>query len=52
MQIIEIKALENGAHNNQTSSAITAPPPGWAEIPAGMAVPDKDDRRGRARAGT
>ena len=33
-------ALENGAHNNQTSSAITAPPPGWAEIPAGMAVPE------------
>lgn len=35
MQIIEIKALENGAHNNQTSSAITAPPPGWAEVPCG-----------------
>lgn len=40
MQIIEIKALENGAHNNQTSSAITAPPSGWAEVPAGMAVPE------------
>ena len=40
MQIIEIEALDNGAHNNQTSSAITAPPPGWAEIPAGMAVPE------------
>lgn len=40
MQIIEITPLDNGAHNNQTSSAITAPPPGWAEIPAGMAVPD------------
>jgi len=40
MQIIEIKALENGAHNNQTSDAITSPPPGWAEIPAGMAVPE------------
>lgn len=40
MKIIEIAALENGAHNNQTSSAITAPPPGWAEIPAGMAVPE------------
>ena len=39
MQIIEIKALDNGAHNNQTSDAITAPPPGWAEIPAGMEVP-------------
>lgn len=40
MQIIEIKALDNGAHNNQTSSAITAPPPGWAVIPEGMAVPE------------
>lgn len=40
MQIIEIAALENGAHNNQTSNAITSPPPGWAEIPAGMAVPE------------
>lgn len=40
MKIIEIKALENGAHNNQTSNAITSPPPGWAEIPAGMAVPE------------
>lgn len=39
MQIIEIKVLDNGAHNNQTSNAITAPPPGWAEIPAGMEVP-------------
>lgn len=40
MKVIEIKALENGAHNNQTSSAITAPPPGWAEIPAGMEIPE------------
>ena len=40
MQIIEIAALDNGAHNNQTSNAITSPPPGWAEIPAGMAVPE------------
>ena len=40
MQIIEIKALENGAHNNQTSSAIKAPLPGWAEIPAGMKIPE------------
>ena len=40
MQIIEIAPLDNGAHNNQTSSAITSPPPGWAEIPAGMAVPE------------
>lgn len=40
MKIIEIKALENGAHNNQTSNAITSPPSGWAEVPAGMAVPE------------
>lgn len=40
MQIIEIKALENGAHSNQTSSAIKAPPPGWAKIPAGMKIPE------------
>lgn len=40
MQIIEIAALENGAHSNQASSAIKAPPPGWAEIPAGMKIPE------------
>ena len=40
MQIIEIKALENGAHNNQTSAAITSPPLGWAEVPAGMKIPE------------
>ena len=40
MQIIEIKALENGAHNNQTSNAITAPPPGWAVVPEGMELPE------------
>lgn len=40
MQIIEIEALENGAHSNQTSDAIKAPPPGWAEIPAGMKIPE------------
>lgn len=39
MKIIKIKALENGAHSNQTSDAITSPPPGWAEIPAGMEIP-------------
>ena len=40
MRIIEITPLDNGAHNNQTSNAIMTPPPGWAEIPAGMAVPE------------
>lgn len=40
MQIIEITPLDNGAHNNQTSNAIMTPPPGWAEIPAGMEIPE------------
>mgnify|MGYP000037397650 FL=1 len=40
MQIVEVKSLGNGAHDNQNSDAITTPPPGWAEIPAGMAVPE------------
>lgn len=40
MQIIEIAPLDNGAHNNQTSDAITSPPSGWAEIPAGMEIPE------------
>ena len=40
MQIIEITPLSNGAHNNQTSSAIKAPPPGWAVVPKGMEIPE------------
>ena len=40
MQIIEIKALENGAHSNQTSDAITSPPPGWAVVPDEMELPE------------
>ena len=35
MKIIEIKALENGAHRNQTSD-IAAIPEGWAVIPEDM----------------
>lgn len=34
MQMIEIKALENGAHNNQTWHGFL--PDGWALIPDGM----------------
>lgn len=35
MKIIEITALENGAHRNQTSTMRTVPD-GWAVIPDGM----------------
>ena len=39
MRIIEIQALPNGAHRNQTTSS-TAIPTGWAEIPADVAIPE------------
>lgn len=39
MRIIEIQALENGAHRNQTTTATTIPT-GWAEIPADVAIPE------------
>lgn len=32
MRIVEIKSLDNGAHNNQTSSAVIPVPDGWAVI--------------------
>lgn len=35
MRIIEITALDNGAHRNQTGSFSTVPE-GWAVIPEGM----------------
>ena len=35
MKIIEIKALENGAHRNQTSDILVIPE-GWAVIPEDM----------------
>lgn len=38
MQIIEIAALENGAHNNQTYHGVL--PEGWAIIPDGMETPN------------
>lgn len=38
MRIIEIQALINGAHRNQTGN-FPAIPDGWAEIPADMAIP-------------
>lgn len=39
MKIIEIQALDNGAHRNQTTTS-TAIPMGWAEIPADVAIPE------------
>lgn len=39
MIIIEIQALYNGAHRNQTTTS-TAIPTGWAEIPADVAIPE------------
>ena len=39
MRIIEIKALENGAHRNQSGDFIAAPE-GWAIIPADMEIPE------------
>lgn len=39
MKIIEIQALPNGAHRNQTTSS-AAIPTGWAEIPANLAIPE------------
>lgn len=39
MKLIEIQALSNGAHRNQTGN-FPAIPTGWAEIPADMAIPE------------
>ncbi len=39
MTIIEIQALPNGAHRNQTVSGAVVVPDGWAVIPADMAIP-------------
>ena len=38
MLIIEITALENGAHRNQTGTFRTIPD-GWAVVPEGMDIP-------------
>ena len=40
MKLIEIAALDNGAHRNQTVSSVLPVPPGWAVIPDGMAIPE------------
>lgn len=39
MKIIEIQALDNGAHHNQTTTSTTIPT-GWAEIPADVSIPE------------
>ena len=39
MLIIEIAALENGAHRNQTGTFRTIPE-GWAEVPSSITIPD------------
>ena len=38
MRIIEIEALANGAHRNQTTSAVIPVMDGWAVIPDNMAT--------------
>ena len=40
MRIVEIQALDNGAHRNQTVSGAVSVPTGWAEIPADVAIPE------------
>lgn len=39
MRIVEIQALPNGAHRNQTTTSTTIPT-GWAEIPADVDIPE------------
>ena len=38
MRIVEIAALSNGAHRNQTPSTLTALPEGWAVVPDDLEV--------------
>ena len=40
MKIIEIQALPNGAHRNQTTTSTTIPT-GWSDIPGDVAIPEK-----------
>ena len=40
MKIIEIAALSNGAHNNQTTNGTIPVPDGWAIIQDGMETPN------------
>lgn len=40
MRIIEIAALSNGAHRNQTPNSLMAVPDGWAVVPDHMETPN------------
>lgn len=40
MRIIEIAALSNGAHRNQTPNSLMAVPDGWAVVPDHMDTPN------------
>lgn len=40
MKTIELSALENGAHRNMNSPALSAPLEGWAMIPEEMELPE------------
>ena len=40
MRMIEIKALSNGAHRNQTPSTLTTLPEGWAVVPDSIHTPN------------
>lgn len=40
MRIIEIAALDNGAHRNQTVSGRISVPEGWAILPDGLDTPN------------
>lgn len=40
MRIIELEALENGAHNNLFFDGHMDIPEGWVEIPSGMTIPE------------
>lgn len=40
MTIIEIQPLDNGAHNNQTTSGVIPVPDGWAILPDSIDTPN------------
>ena len=40
MQIIEIAALPNGAHRNQTGTFRNGLPDGWAVVPDSLEIPE------------
>lgn len=40
MRIIELEALENGAHNNLSFDGYMDIPDGWVEVPSGVDIPE------------